>query len=70
VLDVLAPEIHLKRARVVPLGGQRETAGMPQRVRMSFEAELRTPLAHARLAHLHFLVVSYQGNSRGLGPLL
>ena len=35
------PEVGLKGARVVPLGGQREPAGVPQHVRMRLEAEPR-----------------------------
>jgi hypothetical protein len=38
VLDVLVPEIGLKGAGVVPLGGQRKSTGMAQHVRVRFEA--------------------------------
>ena len=38
VVNVLVPEVSLQSAGVVALGGQRETAGVPQHVRVSLEA--------------------------------
>ena len=39
VLDVLVPEVGLQRPRIVALVGQREAAGVPQHVRVGWEAE-------------------------------
>ena len=53
VLDVFVPEIRLQSPRVVASVGQRKAAGMPEHVRMHFEAKLRLEprlLDHAREA--------------------
>jgi hypothetical protein len=42
VLDILVPKMSLKGARVVALVGQREAAGMAQRMRVRLEAEGRS----------------------------
>ena len=39
VLDVPVPEVGLQAARIMPLVGQGEPAGMPEHVRMSWEAQ-------------------------------
>jgi hypothetical protein len=39
VLNILVPEIRLKSPRVVPFGGQRKSAGVPQHMRMGLEGE-------------------------------
>ena len=44
------PQIRLQRPRIVALVCQRETAGVPQHMRMRLEVELRlnaSPLHHA-----------------------
>jgi hypothetical protein len=39
VLDILVPQVRLQRPCVVALGSQRETAGVPQHVRVRLKAE-------------------------------
>jgi hypothetical protein len=53
VLDIAVPEISLQGSGVVPLIGKCVTAGVPQHVRMSLEAQTRlnaSTLNHAREA--------------------
>ncbi|MEH2545730.1 hypothetical protein V1283_002375 [Bradyrhizobium sp. AZCC 2262] len=49
VLDILVPQVRLQSPCVVALGSQRETAGVPQHVRVRLKTRfLARPLDHTR----------------------